>query len=217
MSSVKLQGNASGTGSITLFSPNTNNNQTVTLPDATTTMVGTDATQTLTNKTLTSPTISGTPVMSASVITSGTAQATTSGTTITFTGIPSWAKRITVMFNGVSTNGSSTLLVQVGSGSLTTSGYSGCASNAGTNTNLSSGFLYNVTNSAAWAHNGIMIISTLGSNIWSAFSIDGFTGAASVQFMGGVVSLAGALDRVALTTTNGTDTFDAGSINILYE
>ena len=57
MSSVKLQGNASGTGSITLFSPNTNNNQTVTLPDATTTMVGTDATQTLTNKTLTTPTI----------------------------------------------------------------------------------------------------------------------------------------------------------------
>lgn len=57
MSSVKLQGNASGTGSITLASPNTNNDRTISLPDATTTMVGTDATQTLTNKTLTTPTI----------------------------------------------------------------------------------------------------------------------------------------------------------------
>jgi hypothetical protein len=70
--------------------------------------VGTTDTQTLTNKTLTSPTIDGTPVMGASVITRGTAVASTSGTTVDFTGIPSWAKRITVMMSGVSTNGTDT-------------------------------------------------------------------------------------------------------------
>jgi hypothetical protein len=33
----------------------------------------------------------------------------------------------------------------------------------------------------------------------------------------GHVSLSGALDRIRLTTVNGTDTFDAGSVNIIYE
>jgi hypothetical protein len=36
--------------------------------------------------------------------------------------------------------------------------------------------------------------------------------------MGGFqVSLSGTLDRIRLTTVNGSDTFDAGSINIIYE
>ena len=34
---------------------------------------------------------------------------------------------------------------------------------------------------------------------------------------GGSVTLSGALDRVVLTTVGGTDTFDAGSVNIIYE
>ena len=56
-------------------------------------------------------------------IVSGTAVASTSGTSIDFTGIPSWVKRITVMLNGVSTSGTSIVQVQIGSGSPTTSGY----------------------------------------------------------------------------------------------
>ena len=68
----------------------------------------------LTTPTLTSPTFAGTP--SGSIITSMTAQASTSGTSIDFTSIPSWVKRITVMFNGVSTNGSNNLLIQIGLG-----------------------------------------------------------------------------------------------------
>jgi hypothetical protein len=47
-------------------------------------------------------------------ITSGTAVASTSGTSIDFTSIPLWVKRITVMFAGVSTNGTSPFLVQLG-------------------------------------------------------------------------------------------------------
>ena len=49
---------------------------------------------------------------------SGTAVASTSGTSIDFTGIPSWVKRITVMFNGVSTSGTSFKQIQIGSGSV---------------------------------------------------------------------------------------------------
>ena len=71
---------------------------------------------------------SQTPSMTAyqgGVLTSGTAVASTSGTSITFSSIPSWAKRVTVMFNGVSTSGSSNIQVQLGAGSTTTSGYTG--------------------------------------------------------------------------------------------
>ena len=52
MSSITLAPNASGTAIFTVAAPGTSTNQTITLPDASTTLVGTDATQTLTNKTI---------------------------------------------------------------------------------------------------------------------------------------------------------------------
>lgn len=63
MSSVRLSGNASGTGIFTIASPNSNTDRTLTIPDATTTIVGTDATQSFTNKSFDSasvPTVTGT-------------------------------------------------------------------------------------------------------------------------------------------------------------
>lgn len=78
MSIVKVQGNASGTGTFTVTSPNSNNTQTLTLPDATDTLAGIDATQTFTNKTLTTPTIA--TIKSAS--TSPTVFQNSSGTEI---------------------------------------------------------------------------------------------------------------------------------------
>ena len=85
-----------------------------------------------------------------SSIVSGTAQNSTSGTAIDFTGIPSWVKRITVMFNGVSTNGTSNLLLQIGAGSVTTSGYNSQAWTANTiNTNATNGYLLTAVNAAA--------------------------------------------------------------------
>ena len=184
-------------------------------------VVTTTGTQTLTNKTLTSPSITGTPVMGASVITSGTAQASTSGTSIDFTGIPSWVKRVTVMLNGVSTNGTSQKLVQIGAGSVTTTGYAGVsnfiASSSSGSASYTNGFnFYNLV-LASDTLSGLVTFTTLGSNVWvCSGSVANTTGTISA-LTNGNITLGTALDRVRITTVNGTDTFDAGSINILFE
>jgi hypothetical protein len=150
---------------------------------------------------------------------SATAQASTSGTSITFTAIPSWVRRIIVIFNGVSTNGSSNVQVQIGSGSITTSGYVSQGSVASTVVSTSSsttGFLLSNQATASDIRSGNMIITLLSGNIYVASSTAG-SSAGSVGFGGGNVTLSGILDRVRITTVNGTDTFDAGSINIMYE
>ena len=181
--------------------------------------------QTITSPTLSSPTINGTPVMGASVITSGTAVASTSGTSIDFTSIPSWVKRITVMVNGVSTNGSSITQVQLGtSGGIQTSGYSGSVgyiqnANASGASLLSAGFLFSSLAGATVVFSGSITLSLLNaaSGIWVCSGVISRSDAAVPSMLGGVKTLSGTLDRVRITTVNGSDTFDAGSINILYE
>jgi len=175
--------------------------------------------------TLAAPAVAGTNTLTLlaatatnSVNTLATAVASTSGTSIDFTGIPSWVKRITVMFNGVSTTGSG-ILIQIGAGSVTTSGYvSTCNQYNQTNgTNgISSTAGFAMYSSSADIISGIMTINALGSNIW----INSFAGKRTTTECisgGGNVTLGGTLDRVRITTVNGTDTFDAGSVNILYE
>ena len=209
MSQVAISGNASGTGTLTIAAPNTNSNYTLTLPQATTTLVGTDATQTLTNKTI-----------QGGAITSGTAVASTSGTSIDFTGLPSWVKKITVLFNGISTNGTSNYLIQLGAGSVTTSGYLGATSflsSVALSTNLTTGFgIYNASGASQVSHGSVQI-TTMGSNLWVASGVLGQSNGGATMTTGGSVTLGGTLDRVRITTVNGTDAFDAGSVNIMYE
>jgi hypothetical protein len=59
MSKIALSGNASGTGTFTIASPNSNTDRTVNLPDAGGDMVLTTATQTLTNKSIDSTQLTG--------------------------------------------------------------------------------------------------------------------------------------------------------------
>jgi hypothetical protein len=163
-----------------------------------------------------------TPAKLSQPMTLATAQATTSGTAIDFTGIPSWVKRITVMFDGVSTNGTSVIQVQVGSGSFTTSEYSCVGSTVGASSVASvqytSGFGFGDSfNTATRTKNGSIQISNVSSNIWSSFGGLADSSSARTDFTSGVISISGTLDRVRITTVNGTDTFDAGSVNILYE
>ena len=156
-------------------------------------------------------------------IASGTAVASTSGTSIDFTSIPSWVKRITVMFNGVSLSGTSNILVQIGSGSVTTSGYSSSSTIAGsTNStaglNSTAGFIVNIGSGAANLFSGVATINLISGTTWVSSNSGGLTNATYGSNGGGVSpALSTTLDRVRITTVNGTDTFDAGSINILYE
>jgi hypothetical protein len=150
----------------------------------------------------------------------GTSVATTSGTSIDFTSIPSWVKRVTIMFNGVSTNGTSPFLIQLGAGSVTVTGYISTGQTitggaGGANTSSTAGMIV-YSSAAASISSGHMLLTSMGSNLWiSSHTLK--TTTAACLFGGGDVTLSGTLDRVRLTTVNGTDTFDAGSVNILYE
>lgn len=140
-----------------------------------------------------------------------------SGTSVDFTGIPSWVKRITVMFSGVSTSGTSNILVQLGdAGGVETTSYVSSANNAGTNASSTIGLLFTQSTLSSSTHYGSMIISLLSSNTWVYQGIDALTVGAIMSSAGGK-TLSDTLTQVRITTVNGTDTFDAGSINIMYE
>jgi hypothetical protein len=156
----------------------------------------------------------------------GTAVASTSGTSIDFTGIPSWVRRVTVMFNGVSTNGTNNLQIQIGSSSgFVTSGYAGAGGTivqAGTSAvaNTSAGFLVEAgatISVAATVRHGRATILNISGNIWVFDSTISNSTSTQIAFGAGGVTLSGVLDRVRITTVGGTDTFDAGSINLLWE
>ena len=212
MSNIAFTANVSGTAIFNIASPATNTNRTITLPDATTTLVGTDAAQTLTNKTITSPVFSswqGGSLISSTAVTA-------SGTAVTFTGIPAWVRRITLMLSGVSTTGTSPIVARIGSGSITSTGYTSSASSSGGNNSDATAFL--LTNGTANADtlNGAAQILNLSGNIWVESGVMA-TLNGSARMSGGSITLAGLLDRIQVTTLAGTDTFDAGTINIMYE
>jgi len=148
----------------------------------------------------------------------GTAQNSTSGTSIDFTSIPSWVKRITVMFDGVSTNGTSPICIQLGdSGGIETTGYNGGSTNQ-TPTYVANtvGLNINAGTTAAAQIMGHAILTNISGNTW-VLSSGSQISANNITAAGGSKATSATLDRVRITTVNGTDTFDAGSINILYE
>ena len=157
-------------------------------------------------------------------LTLATAQ-TASGTAVDFTSIPSWVKRVTVMFNGVSTNGTSIPEIRLGvSGTPEITGYSAAAggiltANNTTRLNSStSGFILAYSNGSTDSYSGSIVFTILNSstNNWTcAGSL--FDQAGLLTTTSGAKSLSGTLNMIRITTQNGTDTFDAGSINISYE
>ena len=156
-------------------------------------------------------------------ITQGTAVASTSGTSIDFTALPAWVKKITVMLSGVSVSSTSSILVQLGTGATPTytiTGYAGGGVRFGASTlggaSFTTGFGLNNTGAAALIGGSITITNVTG-NTWSASGSAGSADTGTlVMVTGGSIALAAALTAVRITT-NGADTFDAGSVNILYE
>ena len=221
---IKLNGSTSGYTQIS--APATAGNNTLTLPTGNGTsgqFMQTDGSGNLTFATAPVTSVNTFTGAVQSVIVSGTAVASTSGTSITFTGIPSWAKRVTIMFNGVGISGTSTILFQVGSGSATTTGYlgSGWATvHTGSNqvATATNGMIVNY-GVAATRWNGQAVFSLLNAtgNIWACYGFLSSSTNTGVAGFSTTVPLSGSLDRVIITTSNGTDTFAAGSINILYE
>ena len=156
------------------------------------------------------------------VITSGTAVASTSGTSIDFTSIPSWVKRITVMFNGISLNSTASLLIQIGTTTPTTTGYvSSGPYNAGSGgvgiITSTAGYVFQLGD-PGYTVSGSLVLTNVSGNIWvSNGNVSNVVNTPYGATTCGKVTLASGLNMVRITTTNGTDTFDAGSINILYE
>ena len=150
-----------------------------------------------------------------------------SGTSVDFTGIPSWVKRITVMFNGVSTNGTSPIIIKLGTSSgIVNSGYATFGTMLGVGA-LASIFrddcisiMFTVPDGGAVY--GQSIITKLSDSVYTSSGsmyLSGFDGTDSIgNVTGGTQSsLSETLDRIRITTANGTDVFDAGIINLLVE
>ena len=155
--------------------------------------------------------LAATATSSANVL--ATAVASTSGTSIDFTSIPSWVKRITVMLNGVSTSSTSNYLLQIGSGSIDTATYiSACAYTTNTVTSTN-GFTIANGIGASDLCSGVIVLAYLGSNVWAQ---SGVVSSNVVRSSSGSKTLSGTLDRIRITSVM-PDTFDAGSVNILYE
>jgi hypothetical protein len=165
------------------------------------------------------------PAKLSQPLTFRTAQATTSGSAISFADIPSWAKRITVILNQVSTNGTSAVIIQLGdSGGFEETDYIGTGT-AITATNtcgvsaFTTGFSAGTGALITSLRSGVVSIVNVEGNTWVASGTlttlaDGSSSASHTQ---GVKVLSGTLDRVRLTTITGANTFDAGSVNIAYE
>jgi hypothetical protein len=199
-------------------------NKTITLPDSTgTVVVGSAAVSAVGQIPFSTDGSSYTPTVK---IVSGAAITLTNQTGPEFTGIPSWVKRITLMLNNVQTNGTAPPLIQLGTGSTTytTSGYAGtnsvtlAASSGAVNFTTGFGIGVNTTNWSGTATvNGLVTISNLTGDTWACSGSFGRGDAGvALYFTAGSVALGATLTAVRLFI-NGTQLFDGGTFNIMWE
>jgi hypothetical protein len=153
-------------------------------------------------------------------IVQGTATSPVSGSATVFTGIPSWVKRVTLMFSAVVKSGTSNLLVQLGNGSIITSGYVSSGgqiySTGAASTSSTAGICF-FTNTAAFSLSGAVIFTNISGNTWVANgTLYSTSGVVAALPGGGIITLSSALDRINVTSAS-AETFSVGTLNILYE
>lgn len=166
--------------------------------------------------------------LAPTLLVAATPVASTSGTAVSFTGIPSWVRRVTILISAVSTNGTTRLIVQVGdtgSGTYITTGYS-CfasaiipASAQGTQSYTDGASFYGAS-TAATVWRGRITFHRVGaaSGGWVFDGALTRTDSTGLAHLAGSIAVSGALDKIRLTTASpGTDTFDAGEVNVLWE
>ena len=155
----------------------------------------------------------------SATISADTAKSSTSGVSVNFVDIPPWAKRVTVILDGVSTNGSIAPTIQLGdAGGIENSSYSGSVWTPAGVANFSTAFNLFVNsgwNSSGVIH-GVITFCNLVGNTWACSGTVGASNAATAGFIGGAKTLSDTLTQIRLTM-DGVDAFDAGTINVFWE
>lgn len=144
-------------------------------------------------------------------------------TEVDFT-IPAWAKRVVITGASVSTNGTAYPRIQIGdSGGVETTGYAGASSTiAGTNVNTSSVFssgfdFFDGGTASSVRHLVVILTRHDATHTWLCEMKSSESNFARVMFGVGSKQLSSSLTTVRFTTTNGTNAFDGGSLNVRCE
>lgn len=156
----------------------------------------------------------------STIITLKASVATTSGTYADITSIPSGTKYMVFSLYGVSSSGTSNYIVQIGdSGGIETGSYTTnvCAYNGSGLANKTDGWHMHLGIAAAGAYYGSLILSLVDSstNSWQGFGQCNNNNSAYMCHCVGGKDLSAELTQIRLTTTGGSDTFDAGKIGLV--
>ena len=153
--------------------------------------------------------------------TQGTEQATTSGTDVTITGVPSGTKMVVISFMGYKNATAADLLVQLGdSGGIETSGYLGDNSNITGATMATSGsttdsMQVNILAAADVVHGTMILALADTSNTWTQMHVCSASSANKSFWGGAEKALSGELTQLKVGAAAGS-TMDAGTVNIMY-
>jgi len=222
MSTLKLKGSSSGEAEVTVAAAA--GTPTITLPTASINLA-TDGSDGQFLKTNGSGTLSfDTP--DGGITYKGTAVATTSGTSVEFTGIPSAATRLTLLFAEVSASGTDNFKVQLGhSGAYYTSNYNSTGGWLGesegySEIGLTDGFaVHNVSGDSSSLNLRMTFTKLNNTATGTSWIQDHQGGNANVNLRSGggiLTSVSTAVDRLKVIFT-GSNTFDAGSMNLTWE
>lgn len=152
------------------------------------------------------------------------AVATTSGTSVPFTGIPAGVSVVRIKLNGVSTNGTGIIGFQLGdSGGIEPTGYTSCGTqitNAGNPVGANQTAFFPITGSSAAAaiYYGVAEFRRLapGSNTWVFTATVGRSDGPATSVGAGAKTLSDELTQIAMINT-AADTFDSGQAAIEWE